>query len=233
MKKLLLMTLMLALCLPVTAVHATSANLSFTKLSGVTGGAPAETAVYRADLSGLGLATVESLSIQDSNSGIGGSPGKFSGFDLDALKLSNSLVNDASLVNGLAGLAVFDFSPLKTFFFPGTERPPVDSGNLFGSSGGNLDNSVATLGSFDGNSTTDASAFGFISLGDGGKISFNLTTPVSTAGLFLYIGEVGDNGEVAAGTITASDVAVPIPATSYLLGAGLLCLVGFRTRLGI
>ena len=31
---------------------------------------------------------------------------------------------------------------------------------------------------------------GSVTLGDGGRISFNLTSPTSTAGLYLYVGEV-------------------------------------------
>ncbi|MHB9072595.1 MAG: PEP-CTERM sorting domain-containing protein [Desulfobaccales bacterium] len=235
MKKLILfaMVLVFASYMSATAAHATSATIAFTKLSGLTGGSPAGTAVYRADLSGLGLVTIESLSIQDSNLG-GGSPGKFSGFDLDAIKLANSAVGDASLVNALAGLGVFNFSPAGTLFVAGTQTPPVDPGEMFGTAGGNIDNAVATLGAFDGNSATDITAFGFVSLGNGGKVAFNLTGPLSTTNLFLYIGEVGDNGEVASGTISASDgPVVPAPATLYLFGSGLIGLLGFRAKFRI
>lgn len=236
MKKLILfaMVLVFASYMSAPAAYATSATITFTKLSGLTGGSPAGTAVYRADLSGLGLVTIESLSIQDSDSGSGGSPGKFSGFDLDAIKLANSSVGDASLVDGLAGLAMFNFSPGGTLFFPGTQRPPIDPGELFGVAGGNIDNAVATLEAFDANSATDITAFGFVSFGDGGKVAFNLTGPVSTTNLFLYIGEVGDNGEVASGTISVSDSpVVPAPATLYLFGSGLIGLIGFRAKFRI
>ena len=56
-------------------------------------------------------------------------------------------------------------------------------------------------------------------MGDGGKSAFDLTSLVPTSSLFMYIGEVGDNGEVAAGTITVSDVPtgrVPEPLTLVL-----------------
>ena len=45
---------------------------------------------------------------------------------------------------------------------------------------------------------------------------------ISTAGLFLYIGEVGDNGDVAAGCIEVTRV--PEPGTLGLLGLVLLGL---------
>ena len=211
---------------------ATSASVTFTKLTGLTGGTLAGTGVYRADLSGLGLATIESLTIQDNSGGLGGSPGQFSGFDLDAVKLSTTSVGDATLVNGIGSFSVFDFSPSGTLFTGGTQRLPVDPA-LFGTSGGNIDNSVATLGLFDGESTTlIPPAFGFVSMGDNGRVTFNLTSAVSTSGLYLYIGEVGDNGEVAAGTITVSDTRVPVPepSTLLLLGASLAGMVGWRYR---
>jgi hypothetical protein len=234
MRKLLLVALALALCTSASAVWADTANVTFAQLTGLTGGSPAQTAVYRADLSGLGLATIQSLTIIDSNSQSGGSPGKFSGFDLDAVKLAYNSVNDASQVNVLTGLAVFDFLAAGTIFVGGTQRPtsvPDYIGPLFGTSGGIVNNTVATLGSFDGNSTTDSSAFGFVTLGDGGRVSFNLTSTISTTGLFLYIGEVGDNGEVAEGTIFVSDrpaPGVPVPPSIVLLGSGILGLLGYR-----
>ena len=83
---------------------------------------------------------------------------------------------------------------------------------------------VATLASFDGNSTTSTTfppvADGFVSLGDTGKVGFNLTSPVSpNNSLFLYIGEVGDNGEVAAGQIIVSDQPMNVPEPLTILGS--------------
>ena len=206
---------------------AATLNVSFTKLPGLAGGSPTGTAVYYAKLSDLGF-DLNSIQIADDSSGLGGAPGKFSGFDLDAIKLSPTLISNAADINALPGLSVFNFSPAATVFTPGTQRLPADPA-LFGTTGSNINNTVATLGSFDGNNTTNedpslgSTAFGFASLGDNGKVGFNLKSPVSTTvPLYLYIGEVGDNGEVAAGSITVSDKPVNVPEPASLMGLSLM-----------
>lgn len=69
------------------AAQAMPVAISFTGLSGSTGGFPAGTGVYRASLDGLGVDEILSITIQDASFGLGGSPGQFSGFDLDAIVL--------------------------------------------------------------------------------------------------------------------------------------------------
>jgi len=213
------------------AASAWAVPVSFTQLTGLTGGSPAETAVFKADLSSVGLATILSITIRDNSGGLGGATGQFSGFDLDAVKLSTTDCADAACAAGLAGLAVFDFGA-GTHFTPGSQRPPADP-KLFGTgpTGNTMDNSVARLGAFDGNSTTAIpGADGFISMGDNGILSFNLTSAASTAGLRLYIGEVGNNGEVAASDIQVSSSRIPEPATLVLLGLGIAGLAAGRRR---
>lgn len=217
--------------LAASAAHAVP--VTFNKLAGLTGGTPAATAVYRADLDALGF-DIASISIADVSGGFGGAAGQFSGFDLDAILLSTTLCADAACAAGLTGLSVFDYSTAGTIFAPGTQRAPTDP-KLFGTdiTGTNVDDSIATLGTFDANSTIAIpGADGFVSMGDFGKIAFNLTSLVSSSGLYLYIGEVGDNGEVAASSITVSDrpVATPAPAVAALLGVGLIGF-GVRSRL--
>lgn len=197
------------------------AAVTFTKLTGVTGGSPAGTGVYRADLTGILSSTLASITISDNSGGLGGSAGQFSGFDLDSIKLSYTSVGDASLVAGAVGLNVFDFVG-GTVFTPGAQRAPADP-KLFGTgpAGNTVDNAAATLGAFDAVNST-LLPFGFLSMGDNGVISFNLTSAVDVTGLYLYIGEVGDNGEVAAGSITVSDQPVP----SVPDGGSTLALLG-------
>jgi hypothetical protein len=230
-------TTLIALLGLVGTTVATAANVpvTFTQLTGLTGGTPAGTAVYRADLSGVGISTLLSLTILDNSGGLGGATGQFSGFDLDAVKLAYTSVADAASAAALAGQNVFDFTA-GSIFTPGTQRAPADA-KLFGTgpTGNTVDNVVATLGAFDANSTTAIpGAAGFLSMGDNGSLTLNLTAGLSTAGLFLYIGEVGDNGEVAAGTISVSDTRVPIApdggTTLGMLGLALAGLAWYRRK---
>lgn len=201
-----------------SAAHA--ASVTFTQLTGVAGGTIAATGVYRADLSGLGIGQIASITIQDNSALTAGSPGQFSGFDLDAIVISTVLITDASQVGLLTPAAVLDVA--GSILLPGAQAAPAAPA-LFGTASGAVDNSVATLETFDGESTTAIpGAFGFISLGFGGVLSINLGAPIPIGTpLYLYIGEVGNNGEVADGNITVSSVPVPEPMSLALFGLGL------------
>lgn len=202
-----------------SAISATS-RLNFTHLSGTTGGNPAMTGVFRADLSQLSF-NIRSLLIVDSNSGTEGSPGAFSGLDLDAVKISSFLIEDAADIHAIPSINLLDFTSRGTFFFPGSQRPPVED-NLFGTSGKTIKGAIATLDSFDANSTTNSSAFGFVSLGDAGKFGFNFTNPIAAGSpLYLYIGEVGNN-ELIPAEILVGDEPVNVPEPSPLVAISMM-----------
>lgn len=198
---------------------------SFVRLSGTVAQG---TAVFRADLTGLSFGEILSITLIDSNSMSGGSRGQYSGFDLDAIKLSRTLATTAAQASSAVGLTVFDYAPTGTFLTPGSQRPPVNT-KLNGTdpSGQNVDPVFATLDAF------DAVFFGTgsVTLGDGGQVSFNLTSPVGTSELYLYIGEVsGDLGEGIAGTLFVSSAPVPEPSSAALVMLGIAAMVAHRYR---
>jgi Ca2+-binding RTX toxin-like protein len=173
--------------------------------------------VYVADLTGLGI-DLKSLTLRDSNSHQGGGDGRISGFDLNAiivstteLKAGDSLdaLNDPSL---MPRLDVFDFSAAGTFLKPGTQRSPSSGADLygtiqFGPDDAILDNGFANLSRFD-NPIGTFGPRGFVTLGDGGEIGFNLTPEqgLSTDGpLYLYVAEAfAGTGEQLTGQISVS-----------------------------
>ncbi|MGB3722252.1 MAG: PEP-CTERM sorting domain-containing protein [Pacificimonas sp.] len=222
--------LIAAVAVSALSTAANAVPVALTGLTGSTGGTPAATQIFKADLSSLGSFNIAAIQINDSGSGFGGSPSEFSGFDLDGIKLSTTDCATAACAAAAVGISVFDFAVGGTFFSAGTQRPPL-APKLFGTNaaGTNVDDSVARLGLFDGNATT-VTPDGFISLGDGGSIAFNLTSSMMSSGLFLYIGEVGGNGEMAAGDIEVFSSQVPAPATLGLLGLGLFAVGARRFR---
>ena len=228
MKKLLLSSAVVSLlsALSLSQAQAATESVSFVRLSG----SVAEgTAIFRANLSDVSFTEMLSITLIDSNSKIGGSRGQYSGFDLDAIKLSSTFATTAAQASGAVGLTAFDFTTAGTRFTPGTQRPPVNT-KLNGTdlSGQNVDPVFATLNAF------DAVFFGTgsVTLGDGGSVSFDLTTPVSTTGLYLYIGEVsGDPGEGIDGTLLVSSAApIPEPETYALMLAGLAAVGAVARR---
>lgn len=192
----------------------TSIPLRFIKLPGRPNEASGSDVFY-ADLSEIGF-DINSILFADSGSLFGGSTGPFSGFDLDSIKLSNVKLESAEAVNSIPGLDVFDFTPAGTVLAPGSQRPPIADGDveitpeLRGILNGNINNLVATLERFDSTGSTNE-LVGAMSLGDNGKIGFNLTQTVSTVNkpLYLYVGESGrgesSEGESPDGLISVSN----------------------------
>ncbi|MEM8494449.1 MAG: hypothetical protein AAF916_03695 [Planctomycetota bacterium] len=174
-------------------------TIGLTRLTGLAGPSGSGTAIFRADLSTLAADQVFSIRLFDSGSGLGGSSGQYSGFDLDAIRISTTFATTAGQASLAPGLDVFDFSPAGTTLTPGTQRPPADP-KLNGTdpTGLNVDPALATLGDFDG----IFFGTGSVTLGDAGSIAFDLTSPVPTAGTYIYLGELsGDPGEEIAGVL--------------------------------
>jgi hypothetical protein len=204
---------------------ALAAGLTFTKLPGLTGdvGAPF-TAVYVADLAATGLASINQIILTDTSGGVGGSVGQYSGVDLDAIFIAPSSAANAGAAATLIQAAVFDYSVAGTSFVPGTQRAPVDPTLFNVSAGGVIDFAASTLGALDAYGLIPGN--GYFSMGDGGALTLNLTSAIDpSVNRYLYVGEVGDNGETFRGE------AVPEPSTVILAGlGGLAMLFGYRRR---
>lgn len=161
--------------------------------------------IYRANLTGLGF-DINSLKLGDSGSGFGGSPGSASGFDIDSVVLSRSKVDsfaDYAAFNSMSKLNVLSFTVADTEFVGGTLRPATDDTDLLSTVNGLPDFGRATLGLLDSAGTIASP--GFLSMGDGGSLGLDLTETVSTEEpLYLYIAEVGGNGETINSGFTAT-----------------------------
>jgi hypothetical protein len=199
--------------------------------------------IFRADLAGSGLSSIESLTIQDLGTGLQGATGIFTGFDLDAIFLdvdgNPGSANDRHFATGyqfVAGGVIASGDPAHQP--AGTRRGPV-----FGSTNAStISHALATLDRLDAVSIADVNqARGFLSLGRGGTLTLLFDTPVPVGdSLFLIAGEVGGNGEtLRAATLTGTPVApppppppaaVPAPAALPLLASalGLLGWTGLR-----
>ena len=161
-------------------------------------GETGDVGVFRLNLADSGLPSIRSITLEDDNV-ISGGTGAVSGFDLDLIKVSTTLVTDPSQVAALPSLSAFTFANSNVLFQPGFLQPWRSSdpdiwnqNQLFGTSGGNVNFPVATLSALDG---TNGSAAGALSIGEGGRISFTLNSAISPTGLFLYVGDVGGGND--------------------------------------
>lgn len=168
---------------------AQAATITGSQLTGVTSG---NATVFKIDLSASGLSSLSGITIEDSNDvSRNGSNPLFSGLDLDAIWISTVDCADVSCLGGASAAAAFDYE--NASFSVGSLIS--GSGDPFGVSGGQINHSIATLGSLDAvmNATTQN---GLFSTGLGGIIGLDLLSALNllTGNYFLYIAEVGGGG---------------------------------------
>lgn len=213
-----------------SAASAASVSPAFVDVGIDTTGTATSTRMYRADLFAAGLSQIGAITITDSNSGVGGSSGIYSGFDLDAMFLDAD--GDLTTTGDQFGASSYVFTPgsIRT----GGSAPPSPSGGLTnGSTATNaVDEAFATLESIDGLFFSTGS----LTLGDGGSLTaiFDPEVMVGTS-MFLFVGEVsGDPGETVTGLVEIQETApaVPLPAGAPLLIGALGGLAWLRRRRG-
>ena len=231
MRRALTAVMLLGAVLGVAAsAHADTFDVTMT-LDGTSG----DSSVWMADLTGLGIDEICGITIIDDNDGMGGSPGIYSGMDVDAIYLDTNGAAPGGEVYASAYLlsagsvrftGTWYWWPSTTYGRPGILHG-LDAAN-------NLDNAIATLEALD----ADATAYvyesdGFLSLGDGGQLTA-VFDPCFLVGetLHLVIAEAGGSEEFTVQVSTPErDPFIPEPSTGLLLlGAGAALLAARRSR---
>ncbi len=155
--------------------------------------------LYRAELPDV-PGGIASFAIRDDGDLTGGASGRFSAFDLDAVFFSDVLLTTTTGLtradlNSTARLDVIDYSADGLLFDPGYQRPgSAQAADFFGAVNGMVDVGEARLDIADWNGLTSSAAAGALSLGEGGALGLNLTTPLSSpsdAPTYVYIYEIG------------------------------------------
>lgn len=189
-----------------------------------------QTTVYRGLVSGLGLPTVDTVTVTDLNI-TSGSAGVFSGFDLDFLVFDV----DGDLSAPIAPLEI------GTTVSPGTVAPsgtyvltPTHPGQLFGLNvGDSIDFDTATLGTLDAefdNPLAVDTSDGWVSLGFAGSLTATFPATGTGSGLYLFLGEVGTHTrEGACVTVDVSGPVIPAPGAIFLGALG-TAMVGWLRR---
>ena len=168
-----------------------------------------------ADLGGLVLANIGAITLADSNNGLGGGGGAFSGFDLDGTYLETS---DGTQINPIA----FEFNA-------GAIRGGGPGPTFSATVATTIDNAVATLSLFDADDGVQElnTINGFMSLDDSGVLRALFGPVAITLGLTLFIGEVN----LAKGESVSVHVAeTPLPVAVWFFLSALLALAGMRLQ---
>jgi hypothetical protein len=149
------------------------------------------TFVYRIDLQSFGFAGVRAIQLEDDNI-VSGGTGAASGAEIDFLKVSSTSTTSASTAYGSISSAVSwgsgNVRLEQGFLQPWQQGDPAEwnRATLLGTSGVNQVNfGTATLTAGDG---VENPFSGTVSIGEGGRLTFSLSTAASR---YLYIGEEG------------------------------------------
>ena len=186
-----------------TTAQSASVTPVFTDEGLVTTGGATSTRVFSADLTGLGISEIAAITVTDSNSGVGGSPGIYSGFDLDAIFLDLDGMLSTTADRVFADSFLFNVGTIRGGGSPVSPSGGPTNGS---SSATTVDEAFATLDAIDG----IFFGAGSLSLGDGGSLTaiFDPGVPVGST-LFLFAGEVsGSAGEDITGLVEISDLSL-------------------------
>lgn len=198
-----------------------------------------DTAIYELDLSRISERVISSVTVLDDRI-ISGGTSSDSGFDLDFFFVSDFRLSGTGVANVLA---TGSYTPVINYsggvaFTPGFQQAgnrtfenTNGTGTLSGTTTGNLyAPSQATLNALDG--SVDGSNLGYLSLGEGGNVTFQLSQAIGTVGRYVYLGDVGGGNDdvFVSFNLSSEDRGVDLFGTSgndtILLGQGVNVGVG-------
>jgi hypothetical protein len=155
-----------------------------------------QTRIYQGSVSGLGLTSVNAVTLTDAGV-VSGADGVFSGFDLDFVLLDadgNLATTGDQILPSLGTATVIPgtiTSPISSIYQPTAAHP----GSLFGLHGdATLDAATATIGALDAgyaNPLAVDTSHGWVTLGYGGSFSTTFATTSTSPSLYLFVGQVG------------------------------------------
>ena len=167
---------------------------------------------YRINLSALRFRSVSSVFLVD-DAAFSLTGNANTGFDVDAIGIGTSVLD-------AVGATDFFFGAGGTT--PGTQLQGAQPGNA------GIDESVATLDTFDGALNPQS---GFLSMGNGGILAAEYGRPLTIeSGDFLFIREMGNDERLAKVIINGELIPVPLPAAGGLFLAGLAAFGLARRR---